>query len=271
MTDRAGRLEGKVAVVTGGASGIGRATVLRMAAEGARVVVADLNGVGADGLAAEVRAGGGEAIAVRTDVGEEADIARMITAALDAFGRIDVLHNNAAVTSPELLAGDGAIEDLDTELWDQTMRINLRGPMLGVKHALPHMLAQGRGSIVNTSSTAGFVGDGVYGAYGSSKGGLNAFTAYVATMYGKRGIRCNAVAPGLVATPNAREHFDPRILEIYESNHLTRTLGTPDDVARVVVFLASDEASFVTGQVVKVDGGLLSHFPTWAQLHRPKP
>ncbi|MFO0687913.1 MAG: glucose 1-dehydrogenase [Myxococcota bacterium] len=268
MAERTGRLEGKVAVVTGGASGIGRATVLCMASEGARVVVADLNAAGAEAVAAEVRAGGGEAIAVRTDVGEEADIARMIAAALDAYGRLDVLHNNAAVTSAELLAGDGAIESLDTDLWDLTMRINLRGPMLGVKHALPAMLAQGRGSIVNTSSTAGFVGDGVYGAYGASKGGINAFTAYVATMYGKRGIRCNAVAPGLVATPNAREHFDPKILEIYESNHLTPKLGTPDDVARVVAFLASDEAAFVTGQVVKVDGGLLSHFPTWAQLHR---
>ncbi|MBK7951980.1 MAG: SDR family oxidoreductase [Deltaproteobacteria bacterium] len=269
MAERAGRLEGKVAVVTGGASGIGRATVLCMAAEGARLVVADLNGAGAEAVAGEARAAGGEAISVRTDVGEEADIARMIAAALDTFGQIDVLHNNAAVTSAELLAGDAAIEDLDTELWDLTMRVNLRGPMLGVKHALPPMLARGRGSIVNTSSTAGFVGDGVYGAYGASKGGVNAFTAYVATMYGKRGIRCNAVAPGLVATPNAREHFDPALLEIYESNHLTPTLGTPDEVARVVAFLASDEASFVTGQVIKVDGGLLSHFPTWAQIHRP--
>lgn len=269
MAERKGRLEGKVAVVTGGASGIGRATVLRMAAEGARVVVADLNAAGAEAVAGAVRGEGGLAIAVRTDVGEEADLARMIASTIDAFGRIDVLHNNAAVTSPELLAGDAAIESLDAALWDLTMRINLRGPMLGVKHALPHMLAQGAGSIVNTSSTAGFVGDGVYGAYGASKGGINAFTAYVATMYGKRGIRCNAVAPGLVVTPNAREHFDPNVLAIYESNHLTRELGTPDDVARVVAFLASDEAAFVTGQVVKVDGGLLSHFPTWAQMHRP--
>jgi NAD(P)-dependent dehydrogenase (short-subunit alcohol dehydrogenase family) len=265
--DDTGALAGKVAVVTGGASGIGRATCLRMAEEGARVAVVDVDGEGAEAVAAEVRDAGHAAIGVRADVAVEADVAAAIAAAVDAFGALHVLHNNAGVTRVDLVGRDGPIEDMEVELWDLMMAVNLRGPMLGVKHALPHLLASGGGSIVNTSSTAGFVGDGIYAAYGSSKGGLNAFTRYVATMYGKRGIRCNAVAPGVVASPNLREHFDPELLEVYESNHLTPTLGAPVDVAEAVVFLASDAAAFITGQVLCVDGGLLSHFPTWAQVH----
>ncbi len=276
-----GALDGRVAVVTGGASGIGRATCLRLAADGARVVVADINALGATAVADEITAGGGavgrasdrprgEAIAVGADVSREADVVAMIEAAVDTWGRLDVLHNNAGVTDAAVVGRDGDIQAMDVELWDHMMAVNLRGPMLGVKHALPHMLAVGRGSIVNTSSTAGLTGDGVYAAYGSSKGGLNSFTRYVATMYGKRGVRCNAVAPGVVVTPNAREHFDPVLLGIYEDHHLTPTLGSPEDVAAVVAFLASDDARFVTGQIVSVDGGLLSHFPTFAALHLGK-
>jgi NAD(P)-dependent dehydrogenase (short-subunit alcohol dehydrogenase family) len=267
-----GKLDGRVAVVTGGASGIGRASCLRLAGDGARIVVADLNGAGAQIVAEEIRAvggggGAGEAIAVTADISREADVAAMIAAAVDTWGRLDILHNNAGVTDAAVIGRDGPVEDMDVELWDHMMAVNLRGPMLGVKHGLPHMLGAGRGSIVNTSSTAGLTGDGVYSAYGSSKGGLNSFTRYVATMYGKRGIRCNAVAPGLVVTPNSREHFDPAILAIYEDHHLTPELGSPDDIAAVVAFLASDDARFVTGQVVNADGGFLSHFPTFAALH----
>lgn len=261
-----GRLEDKVAVVTGGGSGIGRATVLLMAREGALVVVADRDGSTAAAVAEEVRAGGGDAISVRADVTVEDDVAAMVTAAVDRWGRLDVLHNNAGTTDVDVVGADTDLTTMPIELWDHMMAVNLRGPMLGCKHALPHMLSSGGGSIVNTSSRSAAAGDLRYAAYGSAKGGLDSFTRYVATMYGKQGVRCNAVAPGLVATPRAREHFDPELLAIYEANHLTPELGSPEDVAEVVAFLASDAASFVTGQVIAVDGGLFSHLPTFAQL-----
>lgn len=261
------RLADRVAVVTGGASGIGRATCHRMAAEGARVVVADLRADGAVDVAAEITAAGGAAVGVGADVTSEADVASMIEAAIESFGRIDVLHNNAGTTAVDIVQRDAALHEMDADLWDLMMAVNLRGPMFGIKHAVPHFLAQGGGVIVNTSSAAGLAADSLYAAYGAAKAGLNSLTRSAATQYGKHGIRANAVAPGVVASPNLYEHFDPELLRIYRDNHLTPELGTPDEVAAVVVFLASDDASFVTGQVLAVDGGLLAHLPTWAQMH----
>jgi NAD(P)-dependent dehydrogenase (short-subunit alcohol dehydrogenase family) len=237
-----------------------------MVREGASVLVADRDGETAAAVAEEARAAGGDAASVRADVTVEADVAAMVGAAVERWGRLDVLHNNAGTTDVDLVGADTDLAAMPVELWDQMMAVNLRGPMLGCKHALPHMVANGRGSIVNTSSRSAAAGDLRYAAYGSAKGGLDSLTRYVATMYGKQGIRCNAVAPGLVATPRAREHFDPELLAIYTANHLTPELGTPEDVAEVVAFLASDAAAFVTGQVVAVDGGLFSHLPTFAQL-----
>ncbi|HEV8297527.1 MAG TPA: SDR family oxidoreductase [Acidimicrobiales bacterium] len=261
-----GRLEGKIAVITGAASGIGRASAELMAVEGARVVVADRNGEGATAVAAGIAATGAGAIAVRADVTSEDDVRAMIHAAVDMWGGLDVLHNNAGTTDVSVVGADEDIREMPIELWDHIMAVNLRGPMLGCKHALPHLIARGGGSIVNTSSMSGFAGDLRYPAYGASKGGLNAFTKYVATMYGKQGVRCNAVCPGLVVTPAAREHFDPAMLELYEGNHLTPHLGTPEQVAEVAAFLASDAAAYVTGQAIPVDGGLYSHLPTYAQM-----
>lgn len=261
-----GRLEGRVALVTGAGSGIGRATVLAMAREGARVMAADRDPDTAASVAAEVRSAGGDAGSVRADVTVEDEVAAMVAATVERWGRLDVLHNNAGTTDVDVVGADTDITTMPVDLWDHMMAVNLRGPMLGCKHALPHMLAGGGGSIVNTSSRSAAAGDLRYAAYGSAKGGLDSFTRYVATMYGKQGVRCNAVAPGLVATPRAHEHFDAELLAIYEGNHLTPALGTPEDVAEVVAFLASDAAAFVTGQVIAVDGGLFSHLPTFAQL-----
>ena len=261
-----GTLEGKIAVITGAASGIGRASALKMAAEGARVVVSDRNEAGAIAVTASIVERGGTALAVRADVTDESDVARMIATAVDSWGGLDILHNNAGTTDVTDVGADGDITTMSIEFWDHMMAVNLRGPMLGCKHAIPHMIARGGGSIVQTSSMSSLAGDLRYAAYGAAKGGLNSFTRYVATMYGKQGIRANAVCPGLVVTPATREHFEPAMLELYESNHLTPRLGTPENIADVVAFLASDAAAYVTGQSIPVDGGLFTHLPTYAQM-----
>ena len=261
-----GTLEGKIAVVTGAASGIGRASAIKLASEGARVVVADRNGSGAGSVADFINEAGGFAVGVQADVTSEDQVRRMIDTAVDKWGGLDVLHNNAGTTDVADVGADTDITEMTIELWDYIMAVNLRGPMLGCKHAIPHMLRRGGGSIVQTSSMSAFAGDLRYAAYGASKGGLNSFTRYVATMYGKQGIRANAVCPGVVVTPAARVHFDPVMLELYESHHLTPQLGAPEQVAEVVAFLASDAASYVTGQAIPVDGGLFSHLPTYAQM-----
>ncbi len=261
-----GRLAGRVAIVTGAASGIGRATALALAREGAAVVVADLNAAGAKQVAAEIETAGGRALGQATDVASEASVVAMVAAAVDTFGGLDVLHNNAAASDPAVMGGDGEVTALSLETWERTLAVNLRGPMLGCKHAIPRMLERGGGVIVNTSSASGLTGDLVRTAYGVSKAGLDGLTRYVATQYGKRGIRCNAIAPGVIATPALAANVPPELIAVYERSHLTPRLGTPEDIAVMVVFLASDEAAFVTGQVLSVDGGLLAHHPAVAEM-----
>jgi NAD(P)-dependent dehydrogenase (short-subunit alcohol dehydrogenase family) len=261
-------LAGRVAIVTGGASGIGRATCLALAASGASVVVADVNEDGARKVAGEVEARGGRAHAQRVDLAEESSIAAMVEAAVRVFGGLDILHNNAADSDPALMAADGAIVDLTTEVWDRNMRINLRGPMLGCKYAIPHMIRRGGGSIINTSSASGLTGDSIRAAYAASKAGLGSLTQMVATQYGKQGIRCNAVAPGVIATPSLEANVPKAAVEVYVENTLTPRLGRPEDIATVVVFLASDAAAFITGQVLSVDGGLLAHHTAMAGIRR---
>jgi NAD(P)-dependent dehydrogenase (short-subunit alcohol dehydrogenase family) len=261
-----GRLAGKVAIVTGAASGIGRATALLMAREGASVVVADLNGDGAAAVVKEIEAAGGRAVGHSVDVAEEASVVAMIEAATKHFGGLDILHNNAAASDPALMSRDGDIADLDLAVFDRTLAVNLRGPMLGCKHAIPRMLARGGGAIVNTSSAAALVGDPVRTAYGASKAGLDSLTRYVATQYGKRGIRCNSIAPGVIATPALAANVPPEMIAIYERSHLTPRLGRPEDIAAAVVFLVSDDAAFITGQTISVDGGLLAHHPAFGEV-----
>jgi NAD(P)-dependent dehydrogenase (short-subunit alcohol dehydrogenase family) len=255
-----------VAIVTGGGSGIGRATALALAREGAAVLVADLSRERAEQVAAETRARGGNARAHAVDVADEASVAAMVAAAVAHFGGLDVLHNNAAATDWSVLGGDGELASLDVGIWEKTLAVNLRGPMLGCKHAIPRLLARGGGAIVNTSSASGLTGDLVRTAYGVSKAGLDGLTRYVATQYGKRGVRCNAIAPGVIETPALRQNVPPEQIALFERHHLTPRLGTPEDVAAAVVFLASDDAAFITGQVISVDGGLLAHHPTLAEM-----
>jgi NAD(P)-dependent dehydrogenase (short-subunit alcohol dehydrogenase family) len=263
---REGVLAGRVAIVTGAASGIGRASALALAREGAAVLVADLDAAGAARVAAEIVAAGGRGTAQRTDVSDPASVAAMVEAAVGELGGLHVLHNNAAASDPATIGADGEVADLDLAVWERTLAVNLRGPMLGCKCAIPRMLERGGGSIVNTSSASGLVGDLARAAYGVSKAGLDALTRYVATQYGKRGIRCNSIAPGVIATPALEANVPREELAIYERSHLTPRLGCPEDVAAAVVFLASDAAAFITGQTLCVDGGLLAHHPTVAEL-----
>jgi len=263
-------LSGKVAAVTGAASGIGRATAHALARAGAAVVVADLDDTGARRVAGEIADDGGRAVAIRTDVAREAEIRAMVEAAVAEFGGLDILHNNAAAASPALMSRDRDIVSMEVEVWDQTFAVNLRGPMLGCKHAIPVMIARGGGVIVNTSSVSGLTGDLSRPAYGASKGGIEALTLNVATQYGKQGIRCNAIAPGVMETPALIANVSPEDIALYRRNHLTPRLGLPEDVAATVVFLASPGAAFITGQTIRVDGGLLSHHPAYAEMMRQR-
>jgi NAD(P)-dependent dehydrogenase (short-subunit alcohol dehydrogenase family) len=261
-----GKLAGRVAIVTGGGSGIGRASALALAREGAAVVVADLSEERAKGVAAEIDAAGGRAYAQAADVSDEASVVAMVDAAVTRFGQLDILHNNAAATDWSVLGGDGELAQLELAIWERTLAVNLRGVLLGCKHAIPRLLARGGGAIVNTSSASGLTGDLVRTAYGVSKAGVDGLTRYVATQYGKRGIRCNAIAPGVIETPALRQNVPPEQVALFERHHLTPRLGTPEDVANAVVFLASDDAAFITGQIISVDGGLLAHHPTVAEV-----
>ncbi|GAA2409749.1 glucose 1-dehydrogenase [Actinomadura vinacea] len=260
-----GRLQDKIAVITGAASGIGAATAERVAAEGARTVVADLNGDGARAVADRITSAGGTAMAVEMDLGDTGSVRDMIESTVRAYGGLDVLHNNAAAT--HLAAKlDLPVAEADPAVWDDTMRINVRGTMVAIQAAVPHMVDRGGGSIINTSSGSGLAGDLRNPAYGASKAALINLTMYVATQYGKQGVRCNAITPGFILTRRGSGSVHGAMEETMLRHHLTPRLGKPEDVAAAVVFLASDEAVFITGQTLGVDGGLLAHQPYVAEM-----
>ena len=253
-----GRLDGKIAIITGAASGIGKVTAQRVAAEGARTVVADINADGAKAVAAMIAAGGGEALAVQADLGDAGSVRAMVGAAVASYGGLDILHNNAAATHLAATR-DAPVSAADPDVWDETMRVNLRGIMLAIQAAAPHLITRGGGSIINTASGSGLTGDLRNPAYGASKAALINLTRYVATEYGKQGVRCNAISPGFIVIGEkpGREAVHATMLR----HALTPRLGQPEDVAALVVFLASDESAFITGQNICVDGGSLAHQP----------
>jgi NAD(P)-dependent dehydrogenase (short-subunit alcohol dehydrogenase family) len=259
------KLADRIAIVTGAAGGIGARCAERLAAEGATVIVADIDLAGAAGVADRIAGAGGVACALELDIGDESSIESLYAFVADMFGRLDILHNNAANLAWDVLRGDMAIESMDGLIWDATFTVNCKGTMLMMKHALPLMLKGGRGSIINTSSTAALLGDLANPAYASSKAALNCLTLYVAAQYGKRGIRCNAIAPGLILTPKLLSVMPGDEIERVRRHTLTTDLGTPDDIAATVSWLASDEARFVTGQIIAVDGGVASHLPFYAE------
>lgn len=262
------RLEDKVGIVTGAASGIGRASALALAREGACVVVADLDAAGAEQTVKAIEAASGRATAFVVDVSDEDGVCAMIECATDVFGGLDVLHNNAAAIGSAAAGTDVDVAAIELDVWERTLAVNLRGVMLGCKHAIPRMLERGGGSIINTSSGSAERGDLTNPAYAISKGGVNTLTLYVATQYGKRGIRCNAIAPGLILSHPAEQFGGERYVAMLEEHHLTPRVGRPEDIANAVVFLAGDESSFITGQILRVDGGILSHAPPVADIRR---
>lgn len=262
------RLADRVAIVTGSASGIGRGTAHFLGREGAAVAIADLDETGAEAVAEEIREAGLEALAIEVDVAHEESIVRMIARTVEAFGRLDILHNNAAALGETAPGVDVDLLTLDTKVWDAAMTVNLRGVMLGCKHAIPAMLGHGGGSIINTSSGASEAGHVAGAAYATSKAGVNALTQQVATQFGKRGIRCNAVLPGLIMTPAVSKSMDQKMIDMILDHHLTTHPGRPEDIAAMVAFLASDDARYITGQLIRVDGGIGAHLPTYADTNR---
>jgi 3-oxoacyl-[acyl-carrier protein] reductase len=247
-------LAGRVAIVTGGARGIGQAIALACAAEGASVVIADIDGERAADVAAQIEALGGRALAVRTDVSAADSVAAMAGAALGRFGRIDVLVNNAAIVDVARQPSDLISE----EEWDRVMQVNVKGPWLCVRAVLPAMREQRGGKIINLSSD--LILSGVPGLlhYVASKGALTAMTRSLARELGPDGICVNAVAPGLTTTDAAMAHGQ----EAAERSIRTRAIPraqTPDDITGTVVFLASDASSFMTGQLLVVNGGSVLH------------
>jgi NAD(P)-dependent dehydrogenase (short-subunit alcohol dehydrogenase family) len=249
----AGRLDGRVALVTGAGSGIGAASAAALAHEGASVAVTDIDLSSAEKVAAEI-----DGKAFRLDVSLEDEWIEVVGRVTEAFGPITVLHSNAAWTGAESFGADLLVTDLSVDVFDKVMAVNLRGGMLACKHVIPGMLTAGGGSIVITSSVKGLTGSTHRTAYSISKAGLDALTRMVATGYGKAGVRCNAIAPGIVATP-ALDAVPEVQKSALEDAHLTPSLGRPEDIANAVVFLASDESAFITGQVIRVDGGLAAH------------
>ena len=250
------RFNGDVAIVTGGAGGIGSSTCRKLVAQGARVVVADIHADGAAALAAEL---GDPAIAVAYDQGHPAEVERLVAETVDRFGRLDILVNNAALRTPEAMTRDSTVEALDVEIWHAAMTVNALGTALACKHAIPHMRAAGGGYIVNLTSEQALAGANIGSAYAASKAAIIALTRMVATQNGRDGIRCNAVAPGLIGS--TRIMHQTGLIEAVMPHLLIERLGEPEDIADTICFLASREAVYITGQVLAVDGGYLAHMP----------
>ena len=248
-----GNLDGKTTLVTGGGSGIGRATSLAYAREGARVVVVDVNVEGGEETVQQIKEAGGEAILVHADVAKPEDTQAMVAQAVEAFGSLDCAFNNAGVSGRERWL----TAEYPEEEWDRVTSINLKGVWLCMKAEIPQMLKQGGGAIVNTASVAGLVGIRGTAAYIAAKHGVVGLTKAAALEYADRGIRVNSVCPGYIHTPLVQGVFDS--VDGYEdqvkSRHPVGRLGEPQEIAEAVLWLSSDSASFVTGHNMAVDGG----------------
>ncbi|MGF6183383.1 NAD(P)-dependent dehydrogenase (short-subunit alcohol dehydrogenase family) [Massilia sp. UYP32] len=256
------KLEGRVAILTGAGNGLGAEAARVLAGHGAQVAIVDIDGDAARRVAAQIEDQGGQALAVPCDVSLEAEVRNMVETVVGRFGRVDILHNNAAVLSVEQRQRDRDVINMDVEAWDRAMAVNLRGAMLCSKYAIREMLKNGKGSVIFVTSGLGVQGDLSLSAYAASKAALIMLSRSVAAQYGKQGIRSNALQIGLAPAENAHSSMPAPLLDILRDNHLTPELGTPRQIADVVAFLASDESAFVTGTTLVADGGFGSHTPS---------
>lgn len=250
-----GTLQGKIAIVTGASTGIGRAAALAFGREGAAVVVSDVDVERGEKTAAEVAGLGVDALFVRADVSNADDVRELVRRTVDHFGRLDCAFNNAGIEGVQ-----APVDECTIENWDRTIAVNLTGVFLCMHEEIPAMLAGGGGTIVNNASVAGLVGFGGIPAYTASKHGIVGLTKTTALDFATKGIRVNAVCPGVIDTEMVQRftHGDPEATRQFEQTEPVGRLGTPDEIADAVVWLCSDRASFVTGQALAVDGGFVA-------------
>jgi NAD(P)-dependent dehydrogenase (short-subunit alcohol dehydrogenase family) len=252
------RLENKVAIITGSASGIGQMAAETFAREGARVVVTDIAAPAGEETVRRICSSGGQAIFVQADVAREGEVKDLIDAAIETFGQIDILYNNAGIMPDD----DGSVVTLAETTWDRILDVNLKSTFLCSRHALPHMVRQQRGSIINIASFVAFMGCSVpQDAYTASKGGLLSLTKSLAIQYGRYGIRCNAICPGPIETPLLRTLWVSTEARDLRLNRIPLgRFGTPEDIVYLALYLASDESAWTTGAWLTVDGGISSYY-----------
>ncbi len=255
-----GRLDGKVALITGSASGMGKVASSLFAREGAKVVLSDVSDEAGEATAREILASGGEAVYVHADVSKETDAKAMVDDAVERFGSLHVLYNNAGI----MLGDDGSVDTTSEEIWDRTLAINVKGVAFGCKYGVPAIIAAGGGSIINVASFVAWVGAATsQTAYTSSKGAVLAMTREIAVEYARRGVRCNALCPGPIETPLLMQLLSDEAKKQRRFVHIPMgRLGQAEELAKAALFLASDDSSFMTGASLIVDGGITAAYVT---------
>ncbi|CAH0498106.1 SDR family NAD(P)-dependent oxidoreductase [Novosphingobium sp. CECT 9465] len=261
-------LSDRVAIITGAGQGIGAEVAAVLADRGATVILNDIMADRVEETAASLRAQGFRAEAAVFDLTDEDDIARAVGAIAAKHGRIDIVHNNAAFQTNEQRARDLDVINLPADAWDKAFAVNARGPMLLCKHVLPTMIAGGGGSIIHSASGFGLLGEMTLTAYGASKAALINLGRFIATQYGKQGVRSNVIAIGFVLSENAIDSTPQAVKDVLLAHHLNPELGSPRDIANVVAFLASDESRFINGAMIPVDGGFTAHQASMVDFQR---